>query len=141
MTDLQKLKKMFYFHDASLLIMKNNNIIYKSTNKGITSLYQLYINDIDKLDGSYIADKIIGKAGALILVSAKILGIYAHIITYEAYNILLYNNVKVTYGTKVPCIINRDGSDLCPIEKLATECNATAEIIPMIKEFLKISEK
>ena len=44
--------------------------------------------------------------------------------------------IAVDYGTMVPNIINRDGTDMCPVEKLTMNISDPEEAFIKIKEFL-----
>ena len=42
----------------------------------------------------------------------------------------------MSFGTQVPNIINRAGTDICPVEKLTAGTESPDEAYLMIKEFL-----
>ena len=47
--------------------------------------------------------------------------LYAELISDGAMEVLNKTEIKVTYGKKVEKILNRDQTDLCPMEKLAQD--------------------
>ena len=47
------------------------------------------------------------------------------------------SRVEVQYGEIVPNIINRAGTDICPVEKLCQECKTAEECLPLIDKFIK----
>jgi len=48
---------------------------------------------------------------------------YAHLISDTAYNWLREQNIKVVYKKKVPFIINRDKTGMCPMENTVMDIN------------------
>lgn len=105
----------------SIVMVKNGEVIYKSTDSGIKPLLFAYQNNLEKLEGVSVADKVIGKAAALLLKDGKIQELYAELISEKAMEVLNETDIKVTYGNKVENILNRDQTDLCPMEKIAKD--------------------
>lgn len=64
-----------------------------------------------------MADTVVGKAVATLFVYANINSVYATMISKPAYDYLKQHDVDVFYKTIVPNILNRDKTDICPMEK------------------------
>ena len=97
-------------------------------------ILDLYNNDKSILKNAIVADKVIGKAAALILKEANIKELYAELISENAIELLDKTNIKYRYNKKVREIRNRDNTDICPMEELALESNNADELIEKIKE-------
>ncbi len=69
------------------------------------------------LTGSFVADKIVGKAAAMLLVRGGAIEVYAEIISEPALEVFKKHRVICLYGTLVPNIINRDKTGVCPMEQ------------------------
>ncbi len=67
--------------------------------------------------GCFAADKVVGKATALIYVLLKIRRLYAKVISQPALALLTSRGVEITYETLAPNIINRAGDGICPFEQ------------------------
>lgn len=139
MTDLDIAKKKLVSDDLAICIVKNGETIYTSKEKGIYPIYNAYIKMKDELIDASIADRVIGKAAAMISKSGKISSLYSVIITEEALGLL--ENINVEYSKTVPYIKNRDKTDLCPIEKLSRTTDDTDVLIKKIEGFLKRIER
>jgi len=139
MTDLDIAKEKLVSDDLAICIVKNGETIYTSQEKGIYPIYNAYIRLKDALAGASIADRVIGKAAAMLSKSANIDNLYSVIITGDAVSIL--EGVNVEYSEIVPYIKNRDKTDLCPIEKMSRTTNDTDVLIKKIEEFLKRIER
>ncbi len=108
---------------ASLIFLSEEEVVLNENKFGVISLVQNYQKPYCDI---LVFDKLVGKAGALFLKEYKPKYIYAEVITKEAFEILKEFNVE--YDSIVEHILNRDKSDLCPIEKIAQECDDVFEL-------------
>ena len=69
------------------------------------------------IKGYSAADLVVGKAAAMLFVKAGIVAVYAKVISKPAYDFLRARMIDVYCDTFVENIINRDGTDICPMEK------------------------
>ena len=119
-------------------VIKNNGKIKTFTGRGVKDLYELYNNDADFLDGAVVADKVVGKAAASLMILGKIAGLYTDLISIPALNLLHDNgNIHVTFQKKTAVILNRDQSDWCPLETLSYKENSPENILPLISGFMQ----
>lgn len=119
--NINDLKDILLKENHTLVIYKNNASVITSNDRGVNSLIKLIKEDKSQLSGSLIADKVIGKAAALLMIYAGVKEIYAPIISKPALQTLLKHNVKVYYDKEVERIINRKGDGLCPMETLCLD--------------------
>lgn len=119
MNNLDKAKEML--KDNSLALVKNEKV-YLSDLKGVKPLLDFLKNNVD-LEGFSLADKVIGKGVAFLILKAKIKNVYTRIISKPALDLLIKNDIEVYYDLLVENIINRTKTDLCPIEKVVLEVN------------------
>lgn len=69
------------------------------------------------LAGAFVADKVVGKAAAMMLARGGAIEVYAAIISEPALEVLKQHKVICLYGELVKNIINRDKTGICPMEK------------------------
>lgn len=117
-------------------VISNNGDIRTFTQHGITDLYDLLNNDLEFLNGACIADKVIGKGAAALIILGGVSEIYADIISASALGLLLKHNIKVEYVKNVAFIENRNQTDWCPIERMCYDEETPETIYPLIKEFI-----
>ena len=134
MNNLMLAKSTLFENEYSIVVVKENEIVYKSESKGLQSLISLYKNDEDTLENSSIADKVIGRAAALILVDSNIKEVYADLISENAIDILDKSDIPYEYKTQVTEIRNRDNTGMCPMEELSLKCVSADELIEKIEE-------
>ena len=95
------------------------------------------MEDRSFLENTVLADKVIGKAAALLIIFGNIKVVYANVMSDCAKKILEENNVEVEYNRIVPYIMNRDGTDKCPMEKLIENIDDPTEAFQTFSDFFK----
>lgn len=105
--------------------------------RGVIDLFTLLTDEPEFVKGGIIADKVIGRGAAFLLVEGKIAEVYAHLISTPALDVLNKAGIPVTYSQKAANIINREGTDICPVEKLTASASSPSEAYTLIKNFLK----
>lgn len=123
-------------HDGNHSLVVANGDICTFDQHGIADLYELLCNDSGFLAGASIADKVVGKGAAALVILGHVAELHADIISEAALEILNQSPVKVSYRQAVPCIINRNGTGWCPVETLCRDCKTAEECLPYIKEFI-----
>jgi len=73
----------------------------------------------DLLRGADAADKVIGKAAALLFAHGGVRSLWAARMSEAARDFLRAAGIEFGYGELVPAILNRDGTGLCPMEQRA----------------------
>lgn len=134
MNNLKLAKSTLFENEYSIVVVKENEIVYKSESKGLQSLISLYKTKKNTLEDSSIADKVIGRAAALILIGSNIKEVYADLISQNAIEILNKSNIPYEYKSQVKEIRNRDNTGMCPMEELSLKCVSADELIEKIEE-------
>lgn len=117
-------------------VIANGTDVRTFTQRGVADLYDLLQHAPDFLHGALIADKVVGKGAAALMVLGGIKQVYADVISESALQLLMDAGVKTGYGKTVSHIINRTHTDWCPIEKATRDLATPQEILPAITEFL-----
>jgi len=71
------------------------------------------------LRGADVADRVIGKAAALLFAYGGVRSLWAARMSEAARDFLQTTGIVFEYGELVPAILNRDGTGLCPMEQRA----------------------
>lgn len=88
-------------------VMKNREEVRTFTQRGVADLYDLYQADSAFMKGAAIADKVIGKGAAALMVLGGFKTVYADIISTPALALLCEAGIETTFAQEVPHIINR----------------------------------
>lgn len=124
-------------HEGNYSCVIMNGEIRTFSQRGVADIYHLLKYDPAFLEGAYVADKIIGKAAAALLVLGKVKCLYADIISAPALDLLGRNGITPAFGKEVPNIINRNNNGLCPLETVCIAENSADRILPLIENFFK----
>lgn len=114
MTDLEKAKSLLV-GDITCVLVKGEEII-TSNKTGIRPMME-FIKENLNLKGFSVADKIVGKAVAMLFRKAEIKEVYAEVLSVSALQFLEEAKIKVTYKTLTDKIINRTKTGMCPMEE------------------------
>lgn len=112
MNDLQTARELLERQGYTCVLCKEDRI-YTSRHRGVKPLMDLLDED---LQGFSAADKVVGKATALLYCLLGIERIYAAVISQAALEVLRAHDIQVTWGQLVDRIINREGTGPCPME-------------------------
>jgi hypothetical protein len=132
---LQQANKLLNDYNCTCIILKNDEIIYKSNHIGVKPLL-LFLDEnvsLEKGDNLILIDKIIGKAALLLAAKCKINKILTPIISSEALSAAEHYNIQFEALSTVPYIINREGTGKCPIESSVTDSIDLDEALLNIK--------
>ncbi len=104
--------------------------------KGIGFLARL-CNQNENLCGYSAADKIVGKAAALLFVKLGIKCVYAQTISKGALEVFERYGTEYGYAEKADTIMNRENTGMCPMENAVKDCNEPDEALKAINETLE----
>lgn len=104
--------------------------------RGVADLLGLLDDNAEWLQGASVADKVVGRGAAALMILGGVNTVYTPVISEPALQFFVAADVDVEYGTLVPNIINRKGDGVCPVESLCMSCATPADCLPLIKCFL-----
>ena len=131
MKDVDKAKSLLK-DNKTLVFVKGDNVIDSSLN-GIKPLIT-FIDEGINLEGYSLADKIVGKAQAMLCVKANIKEVYTKVMSKGGQRILEKYNIPYTYDVLTEEIINRKKTDICPMEKVVKDIEDINEAYIKLKE-------
>ena len=135
MTKLDEVKDRLYSKNASLVVLYSNGEIKEYYQDRVKDIKEILQENENALKGAIIADKVIGKLACSLLAVSGVKEIYADIISEYAIPILENYNIKYNYKIKVPYIINKDKTGMCPMEnKYKDEQNLNKIYTEIIKK-------
>ncbi len=89
------------------------------------------------LSGFSAADKVVGKAAAMLFSLAGICELYAEVISRPAAEYLTQKGITFSYGELTDRIINRKGDGQCPMELAVKDISDPIEGLAAIKKRLE----
>ena len=116
MDSFEQIKNILNQKDASLVVCYSNGQIKEYYNDRIIDIKNILIQDSNALKGAIIADKVIGKVAASLLIVAGVKKVYANVMSKLAIPFLEENGVEFEYKELVDYIRNKDNTGMCPME-------------------------
>lgn len=119
------------------LVMMKDEYLRTFTQRGVADLYGLLTEDPSYMVDALVADKVVGKGAAALMVLGCVMEVYADVISEPALEMLQSSGIPVFYKQLVPFIENRDKTGYCPVETLCRDVKCAADALPLIADFLK----
>lgn len=134
-TDVEKAKALLK-GDITLAAVKGDKVLL-SRASGISPMLDHLLAKED-LSGFSAADKIVGKAAAMLFSKAGIKEVYAEVLSVSGADYLRRAGIPFSFGVTVDKIINRTGDDICPMEKTVAD---TEDVDEAFEALLKTRER
>jgi hypothetical protein len=141
MLDLEIAKNRLQNKDLTLVIVKNGELLFETREHKIKG----FLGAIDKLGtslkGSSIADKVVGKAIALLCVYAKVSAVYAVVLSKQANKVLKKHKIRHEWSMIVKEILDLEKNRTCPFEIKAGNMSDPKKVYLELMRLLKIMKK
>ncbi len=115
MSDSERAKSLLANDPALTCVLCHGDTVYTSAARGISPMLDFADAGI-ALSGFAAADRIVGKAAAMLFVLAGVASVYASVITPEAVTLLASRGIPSEWETLSDRIVNRTGNGPCPME-------------------------
>ena len=119
-------------------VIYNHDTIIECHERGIKDLFRILNTCPATLQDAMVADKVVGKGAAALMILGRVRQIYADVLSKPALNLLNSTDIIVSYGELVENIINRTGTGICPVEDLCKDCTTATDCLPLIENFTKV---
>lgn len=116
--DINIAKDLILNKNNSIVVINNGVLLTEKIGDGIKPIIES-INELkDKINGSVIGDKILGKASALLCIYSKARAVYSPKSTNAAISLLSRKGIYYETDKVIPFIKNKYKNDICPFEKI-----------------------
>lgn len=118
---MRKSFKKFISSSWGLEIWRRGEIIFRSKKLGVKGLLDFIIEHGRRHRNLVIFDKIVGQGAALLAVYLGVKEVYGAVGSKLAAEVLRKYKIKFCFQQTIPCILNKNKTDICPIEKLSLD--------------------
>lgn len=132
MTDLELAKEQL-IKDECTCVLRKGDSMYCSHARGVKPLLSL-LDSGEDYRGYSAADKVVGKAAAMLYVLLGVSRVHACVISEKALAVLAKGGIDVTYDTLVDRIHNRTNTGFCPMEEAVWEIDDLQEGLQAVRE-------
>jgi hypothetical protein len=137
MNDLVIATNQLYRKELTLVIVKNAGVVFETASHRISGLLGAIEQLGDGLEGASVADRVVGKAIALLCVYAGIREVYAEVLSRKAKTVFEENGIPCEWRRLVDNILGSNGTGVCPFEKAAEGISDPEQAYTAFKELLQ----
>jgi len=141
MMNLDLAKRRLREGSLNLVIVKDGKTLFESRSSGIRGLLQAVERFGEGLFGSSAADKVVGRAAAMLCAYSRFSEVFAVRMSEGGRKVLNENNIKYQFEELVPRILDIKQADVCPFEKLVAESKNPKEAYEKLKSCIESSQK
>lgn len=87
-------------HEGKHSLVVSNGEVRTFDRRGVADLYALLQEDSDFLKGASVADKVVGKAAAALMILGEVGELHADVVSRPALDLFADSGVRVSYGTQ-----------------------------------------
>ena len=113
--DVEQARATLLSTEGATCVAVCNGEMVISCERGVKPLLQ-WISEGRSFEGWSVADKVVGKAPALLYVQLKPAAIFATAMSGDARDVLLSHGIACARDDLVPYIVNRKGDGQCPMD-------------------------
>lgn len=117
------------------LLVYNQDSLSDYHQHGVRDLLMLVQNEPERLQGAIVADKMVGKAAAALMVLGGVKEVHTNTICTPAKELLENAGIELFYTEEVPYIVNKKKTGQCPLDSRLSEVTDAAECLPIIADF------
>jgi hypothetical protein len=132
--DLAKARALLATGSHTGVLCRGDEIVAWDS-RGLRELVRL-LKSGKEFTGFSAADKVVGKAAALLYQAAGIDQLYAQLASDAGVATLAAAQIPVQVGNRVANILNRDRDGLCPMERATADTDDPVEALARIEDFL-----
>ena len=132
--DMDLAREVLTKNNYSIVVVKNGNVLIKKDGDVIRSTLEAIEELKEEIQDSIVGDRILGKASALLCRYSKIKGVYSTQATKTAIAVLIIAGIPSQIDEMIPYIKNRDGSDVCPFEKMLLNIDSPEEAYEILRK-------
>jgi hypothetical protein len=118
MNDLDIAIERLHNRKLALVFVKNSLSIYETKTGGLGGFLTAINNLGSHMSCSSVADRVIGKAAALLCSHSQVKSAYAVTMSKNGLDVLKKQSIPFKYGNLTPMILNVKKTEQCPFEKL-----------------------
>lgn len=133
--DLKNAKALFDEKGYSC-VLYHGETVYTSRKTGISPMLDFLSSGVD-LQGFCVADKIVGKATALLFAFARVEAVYGRVMSKRAVEVFEDTGIHYYYDILTDEIMNRKGTGSCPMEEAVVAIEKPSEAFLLLTEKMK----
>ncbi len=132
--DMELAREVISTTEYSIVVIGYGKIWKQKKGEGIRPILETIEEMGEDIYDSVIGDRILGKASALLCRYAKAQAVYSPQGTKIGIALLIMGGIPCQVDELIPQIMNRNGDDICPFEKMLKDVTSPEEAYKILKE-------
>ena len=133
--DLERALEVLEKENYTCVLCKEEKLL-SSRRRGVAPLLEL-LDSGEQLGGFSAADRVVGKAAAMLYVLMGVKCVHARVMSEGAKQVLINAGIDCLYNELVPAIFNRTNTGFCPMETAVHHIDDPRLAPELIKERLR----
>lgn len=136
-SDVEVAREMVLKRGLGLVAVKDGEVVIGSRERGVRPLVEAVLRAGERLRGAVVGDRVVGRASAMLCVYTGVGAVYTPLASEGALRELALAGIPAIADSTAPAILNRDGTDRCPFEKMTDGLRTPAEVVEALKAFFQ----
>ena len=132
-SDLARAHALLEAENHAIVIVRDGLMIGVGDRRGVIDLLTLSATLGPSAAGAAVADRIVGRAAALVYRAMGIKAVYAQLLSEAGETALAEGAIYYEWSERVAQILNRAHDGICPFEQAAAGVDDPAAAIPVFK--------
>lgn len=133
MSDIERAKALLQEGHTSALVRGEAERC--SDRRGIDPLLRLW--EENAFAGFSVADRVVGKAAAMLYVLLGVREVYADVLSAAGEAVLCESGIPYSCRARVPYIVNRAGDGMCPMEQAVAPLSSPQDAPAVLRDALR----
>ncbi|MFY9535232.1 MAG: DUF1893 domain-containing protein [Bacillota bacterium] len=133
--DLRHAQRLIRDNGLGLVALKDGKVLIEAKERGIRPFVKAVMELGEKLEGAVIGDRVIGRASAMLCIYSGVAAAYTPLASDAAIEELRMADILLVADERTPHILNRNGTDVCPFEKMTEPLESSHEVFRVLVEF------
>jgi hypothetical protein len=135
-SDLSGAEEALKGRALTIAVVKNGKLIFSTNAPGLMAIFWAHKALGGELAGSSVADKVVGKAAALIYAYHRVRAVFGATMSEGALAVLRDRGIGLKFDRLVPVIKGKDGIRMCPFERAVMDARDPEEAVRVVSRML-----
>lgn len=139
LSDLRLARARLEGSGLALVVVRGSEVLFESRDRGVLP----FVRAVDSLghlmSGSAVADRVVGRAVAMLCAYAGVRAVYAPVLSVGARRVLEGRGIHVEWGELVEGILSASRDAPCPFEMAVAGVDDPGEAYRVVRELLASS--
>lgn len=136
---IEELKRILHTETCSCVV--SGTVPFIGRKPGVADLLMLYGQEPSRLQGAMVADKVVGKAAATLMILGGVHEVYADLMSRLGAEWLEKYGIKFSASEMVDYVENRTHTGWCPMEMACSAAKSPEESLKAIMHFINENRK